>query len=244
MPEKIPAEKHRKEAPAGHADHLARLREVPAFAELPEPLLDGIADVAAFAEAPAETMLFRQGEQPEALHVLLRGQVALEATSNDSASTIIEILMPIELFQLSPALLAAPYLVSARVLGDAQLLVIPLAPFRRLLESEPRLAFLMVESISRNYRRLLHQVRDLKLRSAAQRLGCFILGLSRQQDFPERIKLPFDKQFLAKRLGTTPENLSRAFATLRGHGVQTSGSHVVVTDAMRLAAFAVPDETG
>src|SRR5215469_13179767 len=134
MPEKSATEKQRTSP--GHADRLARLYEVPAFAELPEPLLDGIARAAEFVEAPAESVLFRQGEQPSALHVLLNGQVALEATTGDSASTIVEILMPVELFQLSPALLGAPYLVSARVLGDAHLLVIPLAPFRSLLESE------------------------------------------------------------------------------------------------------------
>ncbi|HZS85637.1 MAG TPA: cyclic nucleotide-binding domain-containing protein [Stellaceae bacterium] len=227
---------------AGEA--LARLQDIAVFAELPDEVLARIADKIAPYRAAEQTVLFRQGELPEFLYILLSGQVVLDARAADGVETIIEILTPVEVFQLAASLTNAPYLTSARILKEAQLLTIPAALLRQMIEAQPPLALTMLASMSRHYRMLLRQVKDLKLRSAAQRLGCFILGLGRQQGFPQRIKLPFDKQFLAARLGTTPENLSRAFATLRSHGVATSGSHVVVNDPMRLAAFSVPDEAG
>ena len=227
-------------ADAGEA--LPRLRSLAIFAELPEDILASIAQQAAFIDAVDGTVLFRQGELPASVFILLEGQVVLEAIASEGVKTIVEILSPVEVFQLAPSLTDAPCLTSARVLSRARLLAIPAAFLRQLIEDRPRLAVTMLTSVSRHYRKLLHQVKDLKLRSAAQRLGCFILSLGREQDFPERIKLPFDKQHLAARLGTTPENLSRAFATLRGHGVATSGSTVVVTDPLRLAAFSVPDD--
>jgi CRP/FNR family transcriptional activator FtrB len=222
---------------------LARLHELAVFNELPDEVLARIAEHAAPLEAPVETILFRQGELPEHLYILLSGQVALVATAANDVEAIVEILTPVEVFQLAATLTNAPYLTAARVLAPAELLAIPGDFLRGMIADQPRLALIMLASMSRHYRMLLRQVKDLKLRSAAQRLGCFILALGRQQDFPPRIKLPFDKQFLAARLGTTPENLSRAFATLRAHGVTTAGSTVIVSDPMRLAAFSVPDET-
>src|SRR5581483_6477545 len=100
----------------------------------------------------------------------------------------------------------------------------------------------MIVSLSRHYRMMVRQVKDLKLRTTAQRLGAFLVGLAREQPDPRRLILPYDKQLLAGRLGTTPENLSRAFATLRAHGVRTSGARVRLEDVDRLAAFADPDE--
>ena len=90
---------------------------------------------------------------------------------------------------------------------------------------------------------MVRQVRDLKLRTAAQRLGCYLLarvkdGEARRADF----RLPFDKGLLAARLGCRQENLSRAFATLRAYGVETHGSRVILHDIPRLKALAVPDD--
>jgi len=48
------------------------------------------------------------------------------------------------------------------------------------------------------------------------------------------VTLPVEKALLATRLGTTPENLSRAFANLRPAGVRTSGGTVTITDMAQL----------
>jgi CRP/FNR family transcriptional activator FtrB len=100
----------------------------------------------------------------------------------------------------------------------------------------------MMASLSSHYRMLVRQVADLKLRSAAQRLGCYLLALAETQPESNRVSLSFDKKLLASRLGTRPEHLSRAFATLREYGVSTRGSTVVLRDPDKLAAFATPDD--
>ena len=56
-----------------------------------------------------------------------------------------------------------------------------------------------------------------------------------------RMRLPFDKRKLAAHLGTTPENLSRTFATLAAHGVDAHGREIVVTDMIALKELARPD---
>lgn len=221
---------------------ISSLRDVPIFADLPEATLARIAGIGELSAAPAGTELFRQGEQPRVLHVLLEGQVALGGAASDGSAAIVEVVTPVDMFILAAVLTDAPYLMSARTIAPARLLQIPAAGLRDLIASQPRLALRMLASLSLQYRKMVRQVKDLKLRSAAQRLGCFLLALASEGGGDARVVLPYDKQLLAARLGTSPEHLSRAFAALRAHGVEVSGMTVRIGDLKALTAFSAPDE--
>ena len=188
-------------------------------------------------------VLSRQGDMPQTLHVLLDGQVALSSTAADGTTALIEVLHPIDHFVLASVLSRLPYLMTARAVTRARLLAIDAAGLLDLVEHEAQLANTLLRSVSREFRTMVRQVRDLKLRTAAQRLGCYLLarvkdGEATRADF----RLPFDKGLLAARLGCRQENLSRAFATLRAYGVETHGSRVILHDIPRLKALAVPDD--
>jgi CRP/FNR family transcriptional activator FtrB len=190
-----------------------------------------------------DAVLSQQGAMPEALHVLLDGQVALSSTAADGTTALIEVLHPIDHFVLASVLSRLPYLMTARAVTRARLLAIDAAGLLDLVEHEAQLANTLLRSVSREFRTMVRQVRDLKLRTAAQRLGCYLLarvkdGEATRADF----RLPFDKGLLAARLGCRQENLSRAFATLRAYGVETHGSRVILHDIPRLKALAVPDD--
>jgi CRP/FNR family transcriptional activator FtrB len=91
---------------------------------------------------------------------------------------------------------------------------------------------------------MVRQVCDLKLRTTAQRLGCYLLDLSKEPaDNTVSFRLPFDKRLLAARLGCRQENLSRAFAALRTMGVETHGARVILHDIARLRNYAAPNDT-
>ena len=216
---------------------------VPLFERLDTDLrarLDAITTVVSVAP---DAVLSQQGAMPEALHVLLDGQVALSSTAADGTIALIEVLHPIDHFVLASVLSRLPYLMTARAVTRARLLAIDAAGLLDLVEHEAQLANTLLRSVSREFRTMVRQVRDLKLRTAAQRLGCYLLarvkdGEAHRADF----RLPFDKGLLAARLGCRQENLSRAFATLRAYGVETHGSRVILHDIPKLKALAVPDD--
>jgi len=224
------------------SDIVALLRDVPIFADLAEATLARIAGIGERRSVPAGTDLFRQGELPEVLHVLLEGQVALSGAAPDGAVAVVEVLTPVDMFILAAVLTDAPYLMSARAIAPARLLLIPAAPLRQLIASESGLALSMLASLSMQYRKMVRQIKDLKLRSAAQRLGCFLLALASERGGESKLVLPYDKQLLAARLGTAPEHLSRAFAALRAHGVEVSGMTVWISNLEALTRFSAPDE--
>ena len=223
-------------------NRLELLKRASIFAELPEEPLTRIAESASIERIKADTMLTVQGERPQYLYVLLEGQVGISALGPDGATSAVDVREPVDLFPLAAVLTDSPHLVSARAISDATVIFIPAANFRELTQCDQRLAFSMLVSLSHQSRDWLRQVKDLKLLSASQRLARYVLSLGRQRGTATPIALPLRKQLLASRLGTTPENLSRAFAVLRDHGMTTRGSLVVITDAKQLAAFAGPDE--
>ena len=234
---------HARSASPHPADLADLLRLTPLFEALEDRVIDGIAAITWEVRLPENAELCRQGTLPRHLHVLLEGQVALWATAQDDSRAAVEVMRPPGYFVLATVLTRLPYLMTARTVSTARLLLIEADGLHALLARDVGLANALLRAEALNFRTLVRQVQDLKLRTAAQRLGCYLLALD---DDPEAVtakfRLPFDKRLLAARLGCRQENLSRAFATLRSAGVETHGSLVVLHDIPALRDFAVPDE--
>lgn len=219
------------------------LRLTPLFESLDERLVDELAALTQEVRLPEGAELCRQGLSPKHLHVLLEGQVALWASAPDDSRAAVEVIRPPGYFVLATVLTRLPYLMTAQVVSEARLLLIEVEGLHTLLAREVALANTLLRAEALNFRSLVRQVQDLKLRTAAQRLGCYLLALSDDPDATTaKFRLPFDKRLLAARLGCRQENLSRAFAALRSVGVETHGSRVILHDIPALREFAVPDE--
>ncbi len=216
---------------------------VPLFERLDASLRERIGAIADVESVAAGEVIAHQGAMPEFLYVLLEGHVALSSTAADGTTALVDVLDPVDDFVLASVLTRLPYLMTARAVTPCRLLVIHAGGLVDLVEREAALARALLGSVSREFRTMVRPVRDLKLRTAAQRLGCYLLALVKDAEaLTADFRLPFDKGLLAQRLGCRQENLSRAFAALRAYGVETHGSRVILHDIARLKALAVPDE--
>jgi CRP/FNR family transcriptional activator FtrB len=141
---------------------------------------------------------------------------------------------------LATVLAKLPYAVTAETIAASRLLVIDAVGLHSLLREDAALADSLMRGQALDFRAMVRQVCDLKLRTAAQRLGCYLLELSQQHSARgARLRLPIGKQLLAAQLGCRPENISRAFASLRELGVETHGKLVILHDIPRLQEFAL-----
>ncbi|MDE2583512.1 MAG: helix-turn-helix domain-containing protein [Rhodospirillales bacterium] len=221
---------------------LKTLRTIPVLARLREAVLEEVDAVSEVISIDRGTQLFRQGTLPVVLYFVLDGLMALSSAVPDGSTAVVDVVRPMGDLVLASVVGALPYLQSAHAVTRARLVAIDAALVRKLVEREPALAGPLLMSVARDVRGLVRHVRDLKLRTAAQRLGAFLLGQvedpgARRAEF----RLPFEKGLLAARLGCRQENLSRAFATLRDYGVETHGSQVILHSIQKLTAYAVPD---
>ncbi|HLJ05256.1 MAG TPA: cyclic nucleotide-binding domain-containing protein [Acetobacteraceae bacterium] len=219
------------------------IETVPLFERLDMPLRTQIEAISELVAAEEGDVLSVQGAMPQYLHILLEGQVALTSTAADGTTAVVEVVHPVGHFVLASVLAELPYLMSARAVMRSRLLAIDASALLGLVRRDPTLANTLLRSVSREFRTMVRQVRDLKLRTATQRLGCYLLaGVKDGEATHADFRLPFDKGLLAARLGCRQENLSRAFAALRAYGVETHGSRVILHDIPRLKALAVPDD--
>jgi CRP/FNR family transcriptional activator FtrB len=186
-------------------------------------------------------VLFEQGDLPSCLYVVVAGSVQLSGRSTAGREVLIETLGPPELVSLATVLMSSPYLVRARVAQPARLLVIEAEFFRAAAMRDPGLAREIQFSLSCQFRRMLRQVKNLKLRDTKERVGCYLLALSVQQGTPGLAVLPYEKSLIAAELGMTRESFSRALSALKVHGISVRGDRVVIEDENRLARACRPD---
>ena len=220
----------------------AALAGMPMLRGLPDEVLAALAAIAEPLAVEEGTVLCREGDPPAALHLLLAGQVTLSGRAADGSAAVVEVVRPGGRFILAAVLTGRAYLMTALAVTPARLLRLPAAELCELAATRPALGMALARAVAGDFRAMVLQVRDLKLRSLPQRLAYYLLQLApAEAPAPVALRLPFDKALLAARLGCRPANLSRAFAVLRALGVETHGSHVVLHDPARLWAFAAPD---
>jgi CRP-like cAMP-binding protein len=82
---------------------------------------------------------------------------------------------------------------------------------------------------------------DLSARSAAQRVGAFLLRLADLQSNGSPPILPIAKRHLAARLGITPETFSRMLQTVADHGLYLRGRTIIIRDRQKIEQFCGPD---
>ncbi|TQF85695.1 cyclic nucleotide-binding domain-containing protein [Elioraea sp. Yellowstone] len=195
---------------------------------------------------PPRAVLFEEGTEPEMVHLVLSGRVGLVASGGTDHEAVIETFGAGSLLVVPAVILSLPYLVSGVVLTEARIMMIPAASFRRALDDEPALARAVVDMQARHWRLLIEQIKDLKLRAAPQRLAQWLLrelgagpGTVLQLGEPKRI--------IARRLGMSPESLSRAIAALEEAGaIHVEGRAITVVGrrALEMAAGGMTNTRG
>jgi CRP/FNR family transcriptional activator FtrB len=222
---------------------LEALRTTPLLQDLPDPVMDRLAAISKIVNAPEDVELYQQGGTADALFIVLDGQLAGFSTVANGTTAVVEVIRAGETLGLATLLARLPRLMGVRTVTPSRLLSIDAEGLLALVEQAPSLVTVLLRAEANEFRALVRQVCDLKLRTTAQRLGCYLLALSTEDRANvTAMRLPFDKRLLAARLGCRQENLSRAFAALRGFGVETHGARVILHDIAKLRAYAEPDD--
>ncbi|HWE75664.1 MAG TPA: helix-turn-helix domain-containing protein [Stellaceae bacterium] len=189
----------------------------------------------------AATVLFEQGEIPHFQHVLLAGSIHLFGRSRENREVLIESVAAPHLVVPAAVVTASPYLMQARTPEPSRLLLIHAATFRSSVATDPALAQAVIESLAGQFRRMVRQIKNLKLRPAPQRVGCYIIDLAKRQATPDRAVLPYGKNLIASELGMTRESFSRALGALHEAGIAVDGDTIFIGDRAQLEAVCLPD---
>jgi len=222
---------------------IEALSGLPLFRPFDAKLLQQLNELADLARiGPGET-LFEEGDRRGELNILTSGYVMTTQAQPEGGEAITDVIAPVRPLAFASALLDRPATVGARTVTSVRLIIIPVAALQAMIAAEPRLGLPFLERALSELHETGLEVARLKLRSSAQRLAAFLVDLFDQPDVaPARFALPYEKRFVAGKIGCSQENLSRAFAALRRIGVETRQGSVMVGDVAALRAFArLPD---
>ncbi len=212
----------------------SELENLPLLRALPPPSRAELLRHAVLHAVTPGTMLFEQGEIPTFQHVVLTGSVHLLGRSSSGREVLIEVVEPQDLVIPAAVVTGSPYLMRARVPESSRLLLIHADAFRSVVAREPALAQEVIFSLAGQFRRLVRQIKNLKLRSATERVGCYLLELSRRQGTPHHAILPYEKNLIASELGITRESFSRALSALQAEGITVQSGTISIRDEERL----------
>lgn len=182
---------------------------------------------------PRRTVIFEQGEVPNAQAAVLEGTVHLSGATPGRPRMLVETVTTPDLLLPAAVLEDAPYLLRAQAATECRLLLVPASALRGLVAADPAAALTVMFCLTRQFRRMTRQVKNLKLRTTTQRLAAYLLNLDAVKEGSE-FALPCDKGAIAAQLGMTRESLSRAFAALEADAITVRGASISVRDRQRL----------
>ena len=221
------------------SDDLPAIRNLDLFRSMADDQFERLARVAYLQSFPPRVELITEGDPSDFLHIVVEGSVDLFASWNGRETSMATV-RPVTTFILAATIRDAPYLMSARTLEKSRIILIPSEDVRTAFDADNDFARAVVRELAQCYRSVVKAQKDLKLRSALERLANYLLRQQKRAGGDAAFVLPHDKRRLASFLGMTPENLSRAFKSLQNYGVGVDGSTVTVNDQADLEKLARP----
>lgn len=185
--------------------------------------------------------IFVQGEPAQSVFIILSGAVKLARMTASGGEAVVAIMGRDRSFAEAMVLRGAPYPVTAEAISPCTLLKINGAKLRQALLENSDFALDLLASTLVHLQTLMEQIEKLKAQTGVQRLAEFLAGLADCDSGPCVVDLPYSKRLIAGHLGMQPGSLSRAFAKLREHGVETDSQQAHIADIEALRALAHDD---
>lgn len=218
--------------------HKLILDQSQLFMGLDDQTLEKIAEHTEIKSFTKGEHLFYQNEIAQAFYVVIDGWVSVYRSSPEGHKTIMHVFRNGESFAEAAALSFGIYPASALAESNCTVLEVNIDSFKQILMNNPDLVLNIINNLSRRLYDITNELEKLHTRNAPLRLAEFILDLCPDESGAVLITLPFSKHCLSARLKLKPESLSRAFASLKQHGVVTDrGAKITVEDIGKLQIF-------
>jgi CRP-like cAMP-binding protein len=155
-------------------------------------------------------ILFNEGEEPDALYVVLRGRVAIANKSFDGRESVVALMEPGDLFGEMGMLDGRPRSAEGRALEPSEVLVLEYGPVRNLLEQHPELLWGVVRMLADRLRGMDEALADSVFLDVTGRTAKRLLELANGAN---EFLLPVTQEELAGMVGASRERVNKAIAS-------------------------------
>ena len=221
------------------------IQTLPLFKGLSEWSLADLFRNASIGSYKKGKLLFLEGELPNRLYIILDGWVKLYKGNSAGEETIVQMLTSGDMVAESAVFLNAPFPVSAQVAKEAQILTLPAPIIRENINSNNDLAINVLKAMSVHSQLLIQGLENIRLKSATERVGWFLLKLLLEQGrVPDMVELPYDKSLIASYLDMKPETFSRTLKKFKQKGFEIRKDSVILPQVKALCGFCDSDTAG
>lgn len=206
---------------------------VAAFVGLSEATVADLLTVMHLRTFRKGSMLFAQGEEPNALFFIESGRVKWFKVSEEGHEQILQVAERGRAVGLVALLDRKPYVAGAQATEDSKCWVLSVADFDQMVMRHPQLALLIMSHLGDGVRTLLEHVHAMSNKSAHERVSSVLIRRAEPAGDGLRI-IPLTHQEIANLGGMARETVSRVLADFQRRGaVRLTRNAVVLLDATR-----------
>jgi CRP/FNR family transcriptional regulator len=218
------------------------LRSVPLFAGLEQEELERVSRVAVPRAYPPNTRVFHEGDHSDACYVVKSGTFRVTREHPDGRAITLATLESGDLVGELAMFDGEVRSASLETLGgDGELLALPAADFKALLERNPEITLKMVTALTHRLRATNERISRQSFQTVPSRVAGVLSQLVAEEapDGPGReVTIRMNQSDLAQLAGTSRESVSRFLADLERSGVVRAGrGQVTVLEPARLANY-------
>lgn len=205
------------------AEHWDVFRHAQVWKGASDEAMEHLAEWAHAHECVEGEVLALEGVHPDEVHVLLRGHARGVTYDPDGRAVVVETLSPGQSIGLFAAVLDLPVVANAEALDHALVATLPASAVCDLFTHEPGASMSLTCALADRFVALVEVLRR-NAASVPRRLASYLLATPCERRGPNSrtLELPFSRAKLADVLATSPETLSRTFATFQRQGLVRS----------------------
>lgn len=205
---------------------LHLLGRVPLFAELEEPELERFSRVAVPRSFPKGTRVFHEGDHSDSCYIVRSGNFRVTREHPDGRAITLANLSSGDIFGELAMLDGEVRSASVEALSEGELLALPGADVRRLLERHPEITVKLVAALVRRIREANERIARQSFQTVPSRVAGVLSQLVAEETpltDREGITIRMNQVDLAQLAGTSRESVSRFLAELERAGVVRCG---------------------
>ncbi|MDD2325350.1 MAG: cyclic nucleotide-binding domain-containing protein [Alphaproteobacteria bacterium] len=221
---------------------LTQIGNLPLFRGLTEATLRSLLKGGKLVVAEKGDVLLTQGESVNRLYIVLDGWVKTVKMAANGQEAVLQILGKRDVI-LDTGFPNVPLSgLTAKAVTEANILSLSLATFRDHVSRNRELAQNLLAATSQRLQRLIGQFEQITLKTAAERVGWFLVNLHLETGLEGApLTLPFDKALIASFLNIKPETLSRTLTEFKKQGFIIDKDKIILPGPHALCAFCDPE---
>ena len=191
------------------------LAGVDLFKELRPDELNRLAEQSSRESLRRGDVVFREGDEPDRLYVVIQGRIAISKRSVDGREAVVALVEDGDLFGEMGFFLPLGRSAEARALEPSTLLALPFTPVRAIYEERPELLWGVVSMLADRVRIMDDVLADSVFLDVTGRTAKRLLEIASGND---EFVLPVTQEELAAIVGASRERVNKAIASFERLG--------------------------